>query len=245
MKKHFYKTIVLILMLVHPLFLFGQQWMSMRFEVFGGVGTSNYYGDIGGGTSGNSLSLGDTHPSFTLGARYMILEKVALKTSFIYGSVIGSDEGSKNADRNYSFSTSLFEPSIQGEYYFLSQEKRRGHSIYNRHGLISNFIGFEAYGFAGLGTAFFKVTPKGDLKNVFVDNFGHTAFVLPIGIGCKVTLSNRSSIGLELGRRILSSDYIDGYTSQFSKHNDVYYFGSISYVYRIKTSRTTGWPIFF
>ncbi len=43
------------------------------------------------------------------------------------------------------------------------------------------------------------------------------------------------NFGLELGGRYAFTDYLDGYTSQFSKANDVYYFLNFTITYKLKT----------
>ena len=64
---------------------FGQKWKMTRYEAIFGIGAANYFGDIGGSPAdGNmlglrDLTLGDTRPSFYLGARYKILENLSVK----------------------------------------------------------------------------------------------------------------------------------------------------------------------
>jgi len=96
--------------------------------------------------------------------------------------------------------------------------------------------------FAGLGGAFFGTEKLDNLEN-FDFEYSKTALVFPIGVGVKIGLNPKWDAGFELGRRFTTTDYLDAYTSEWSKSNDVYYFGVFNLIYKIKTSRT-GWPVF-
>ena len=43
------------------------------------------------------------------------------------------------------------------------------------------------------------------------------------------------NFGIELAGRYSFSDYLDGYTSQYSSSNDVYYFLNFTITYKLKT----------
>ena len=45
-----------------------------------------------------------------------------------------------------------------------------------------------------------------------------------------------SSINLLLGREFTLADYPDGYTSQYSKHNDVYFYLNFVVIYKINNN---------
>ena len=67
--------------------------------------------------------------------------------------------------------------------------------------------------------------------------------MIPVGIGLKFGLNTSWSIGFDMGGRFTTSDYIDGYTSEYSKSKDVYIFGVINMVYKIETG-SNGLPVF-
>jgi len=50
------------------------------------------------------------------------------------------------------------------------------------------------------------------------------------------------NIGFELGGRFTLTDYLDAFTSQWSKANDFYYFATFHIIYKLDTSRK-GWPV--
>jgi hypothetical protein len=59
--------------------------------------------------------------------------------------------------------------------------------------------------------------------------------VIPVGLGINLVYSPVMNFGLELGARYSFSDNIDGYDSQYSSVNDVYYFFNLTFTYKWKT----------
>lgn len=231
-----------------------QKWKLKRYEAIVGVGTAHYFGDIGGATTEENwfglkdIEIEGTRPSIYLGARYKIRQNVAVKANFIYGFLAGDDNGSLNNDRGCAFSSGIFEPSVQGEFSIISEEQRyRSSAIFNRRGMMNNYSKFNAYLFAGIGGTFLlSVQPNEEMENSIDYDPDHPKFgiTFPMGIGLKYVLSNKWSVGGELGGRFTTTDYLDAYTTKFSKHNDVYYFFTIQAIYRVRTSRN-GYPVLF
>ena len=76
-------------------------------------------------------------------------------------------------------------------------------------------------------------------------NHSKVGIVLPSGLGLKYVINQDWSMGAEFGIRFSTTDYLDGYSHpNYSKANDLYYFGFINGIYRIRTSRS-GVPILF
>lgn len=246
MKRRFY--LIYLIAFLFPYFSDAQVWKMRRYEAMGGILTSNYFGDIGGYSKGdNALGLKDfrlsqTRPGFYLGARYKVLENLSAKLNLTYAFLHGTDEGGVNEGRNFKFSTTVFEPSVQVEYSFLPEKGSRSYLMMKGKGIGTFQPSFSAYVFAGLGGAFFGTKKLENLENVDFE-YGKAALVIPVGIGVKIDLNPKFFAGFDLGGRFTTTDYLDAYTSQFSKSNDVYYFGVFSLIYKIKTSRT-GWPVF-
>ena len=98
--------------------------------------------------------------------------------------------------------------------------------------------GINLYIFAGVGGAYFK--PKafdgladGPRSDEFTGN-KNLSFVFPMGIGFKYPLTSTTFIGLELGGRFTTTDFIDGYESKTSDSKDLYYFTVINVSTKIK-----------
>jgi hypothetical protein len=65
-------------------------------------------------------------------------------------------------------------------------------------------------------------------------NSGFTG-VIPGGFGATLIYSPNLNFGVEVGGRYTFTDFLDGYTSQYSKANDVYYFLNFTVTYKLKT----------
>jgi hypothetical protein len=239
--------LILVLALIYPATSNAQVWKMKRYEVIAGLGTSNYFGDIGGYSKGENalgfkdFSIKSTRPSIYLGARYKLYEPIAIKLNLIVGFLSGSDEGGINEGRNFKFSATIFEPSLQVEYAFLKEQEARSYLMMKGSGVTSFRSSFSAYVFAGIGGGFFWPKAKENLENYELD-YNKATLVIPMGLGVKYGLNSKWSIGFELGARLTTTDYLDGYTSPHSQSNDMYYFAVINAVYKLKTSRS-GWPI--
>ena len=239
---------VLAILFIIPLSVEAQNWKLRRYEITGGIGTTNFFGDIGGTEDLDNLAgfkdiqLRYTRPSFAFGARYRITGNMAVKLNLISGITSGDDTTSRNEARRFAFNSTIFEPSLQFEYYVIPESVRASSALFTHRGMINSFSRINIYLFGGLGAAFFSPTPKRDFIPVFTDNFSKFGLVFPIGVGLKYPISSRLALGLELGRRFTTTDYIDGYKSVHSKHNDTYYFGVFNVIYKIRTDRR-GFPI--
>lgn len=231
----------------------GQRWKLRRYEVGGGLGMTQLFGDIGGTIDKNNwlglkdIKIDETRMAFPLYIRYRLDPFYALKLNGIVAFANGNDEKSRN-DRNRYYKTILGELSIQGEYYFIAEERRyKSAAMFNRRGMLNNYMSVGAYGFAGVGAVYSRANVYLDpeltstVDDIRKNNF---AAVVPFGLGLKYIIDDRWLINAELGYRIAFSDYIEGYKQTAdSKHNDVYYFLHVSVGYRLETTRR-GLPIF-
>lgn len=249
LKIRYLLILVLVIGITKP--VLGQRWKLRRYEVGGGIGMTQIFGDIGGTIDKKNwfglkdIKFDETSPAFPLYIRYRLDPVYALKLNGILAFGNGTDENSRN-DRGRSYSSIIGEFSVQGEFYFLAEERRyKSAAMFNRRGMLNNYMSFGAYGFAGIGAVYSRATvnipdplPYDRIKN---NNFGA---VIPFGIGLKYIIDDRWLVNAELGYRISLTDYIDGYKqTQDSKHNDVYYFVNISVGYRLETTRQ-GLPTF-
>jgi hypothetical protein len=243
------KGILVIALLTISIAGFSQRWKLKRYEAMFGVGSTNIYGDIGGTADVSNLyglkdiKISETRYSLFVGARYRIQKDLSIRFNMIYGKGVSSDAQSKNDERGYSFKTSIFEPSFQLEYSFLSEERRVAVSkLYNRRGMVNNFSLISAYGFAGVGGVMYSPkldlhgnTPRLDWETI--SGYSKFSVAFPIGIGVKYALDKNWSIGFEFGKRFTLTDYMDGISTVFSKANDTYYFGIFNASYKILTNR--------
>lgn len=105
------------------------------------------------------------------------------------------------------------------------------------------FSALEFYTFTGIGGLSYNVKANSALEaNSRFKKGGFTA-VIPVGFGTNLLFKPEYNLGLEIGGRYAFSDYLDGYTSQHSSSNDVYYFLDVTFTYKIKTN-SKGLPSF-
>jgi hypothetical protein len=221
MKK---STLIILLSIVFS-GINAQHWKFMRHELVGSIGTSNFFGELGGandiGSSGikgfKDLDLKLTRPSLNAGYRFYINTKFAVKGTLIYGRLKGDDSKTTERfrqNRNLHFRSPLIELSAQFEYYPLNEYF--GH-LYRTKGVAGKKVNhFSPYIFLGIGGFWFNPKAKynGDwvaLQPLQTENVSYKriALVLPFGLGCKYAISKQLSIGIEMGLRYTTTDYID------------------------------------
>lgn len=230
-----------------------QLWKMKRYEVTGGAGTSQFYGDVGGYTNGeNAWGLKDitfkqTRFNVNGAFRYFFADNIAARINLSYVMLHATDERGSNQGRGYEAVTSLFEPSVIGEYYFVRNRERNSFLFQVNRGRSRNklkdfFRSVDVYALTGVGGAWFSVNPNDALEARDQPTSGFTA-IIPLGVGAKLAWDPNILFGIELSGRYAFSDYLDGYTSDWSERNDVYHTFSLTFNYRIRTARN-GLPSF-
>lgn len=219
-----------------------QFWKLRRFELGGGLGTTQLYGDIGGFSRGkNLLGLKDfsfKQMSFNANAsgRYRITSDFTARLNLAYGGFHSTDARGSNESRGYESKTRFFEGAAIGEFYFL--RNRAEGSFLAQKGRRFPFNSFlsmlDCYAFTGFGMVSYNVKPNEMLQPKTTNPKGVSP-VIPIGAGVNFSYSPDLNFGVELGGRYVFSDNLDGYTSQYSEGNDIYYFFNVSAIYKIKT----------
>lgn len=238
------KYILLFCLLLVSTFGFSQNWKLSRSAYTYGIGISNYFGDIGGASkidasAFSDLDLAYSRPLLAVGYHYKVEERIAVNGNLTFANMHGSDANSFNELRDYSFTTNIYELSGKVEYHITKETQIRSYGGKSISGKILRFNkGVNLYVFAGIGGAYFKTTAKDNLINEprFTDE-KHLALVFPVGIGAKYPLSSTTYIGLELGGRFTTSDYIDGFTTESSTSKDIYYFTVINVSTKIKRTK--------
>lgn len=245
--KRFLSVIFLVIM-VYPA-ANGQLWKLRRFELTGSFGTSQFMGDIGGFTPGENalgfkdLTINNTRFSLGLGMRYRIYDKFSVKLDLNYGLLHATDVKGSNEGRDMEATTSVFEPGVRAEYYILKNSAESSYRFTKGQEIFASIIAkIDLYAYAGLAPIIYSVNPNENLLAV-IEKDGGTALGIPLGVGINYLISPNSLIGIDMGYRLTTTDYIDGYTSQYSEHNDVYYFMTFVFTYKLKTSEK-GLPSF-
>lgn len=250
----YFNRILTIALIFCTISIDAQKWKLTRYELQGGIGSANYFGDIGGSADQSNLyglkdiRLRETGPSLYGGAWYRLNPSFSFKFNFIYGYLQGSDIGSKNESRGVVFRSHVMEPSLQVEYAILSDVNRSVRfARFSRRGMLNTQKLYRLYAFTGVGELLYFpkiLESNGEIPAERVSGYSNYTTVIPVGLGLSFNILTRLSMGVEVGGRYSFSDHLDGYTTPFSKFNDVYYFFSATLGYKFRTNRN-GYPIIF
>jgi len=192
-------------------------------EVMGGAGMPVLLGDIGNFGTG---------PAFRAGYRYRFDNNLAASSSLVASYVSGSDANSKNELRGLSYRTLILEPTVQMEYVFF-QEKRG----YDRMGRLIAIPRIRPFLFAGTGAVYFNPEVEGEDLTDVTSDYSKLTWTITGGAGVIYSFRENWLFSAELGGRYVPVDYLDGFSSFFSKANDLYYVGTLNIIYRWKPRR--------
>ena len=225
----------------------GQSWRSSPWEFQAGVGSANYFGDIGGTAHEDNwygvrdLDLFRSRLTGKAGVRYNHSQYFSFSGHAALGWLSGCDSGGRNETRGYVFNTIFFEPGARAEFYpFRDILGRRG---LDRRGMVRNYATVSTYVWAGMGAIVYGVIPNDALEaRRERDNIDHGFItgVIPAGVGIKMGIMNNVDIGLEIGGRWAFNDYLDGFTSPTAQSNDIYYVTTVNIVYRLQNLEMIG-----
>jgi hypothetical protein len=227
-----------------------QLWKYRRYEASVGLGPSFFFGDIGGYSQGDNLlgikdvSFLQTRVNFNLNAKYRVFQELNVRLSLTSGLLKATDSRGSNVNRGLESSISIFEPALIGEYYFIKSKSESNWSfIKGRYKGIGGLLrSLDVYAFTGFGGLSYSASGNKKLLDQSLQSGGFTA-IIPVGVGVNLVYSTDFNFGAELAGRYSFSDYIDGYSSQYSRSNDVYYFLNFTFTYKLKTG-TNGLPSF-
>jgi len=248
MKRYF--VVIILCCFVVQLSEAQEIWKQQRLEAVGGLGITQFFGDVGGFSKGDNIigikdfSFLQTRYNVGVGAKYKILRDVNVRFNLAYGRFSATDSRGSNEGRGFEAKTTIIEPSIMGEYYFIKSDLgdsylfNQGRS--SRGGSILSAL--EFYFFTGVGGLSYHVKENAKLAATGLKKGGF-APVIPAGLGLNLLFKPEFNLGVEFGGRYAFSDYLDGYTSQHSSSNDVYYFLNVTFTYKIRTN-TKGIPFF-
>ena len=227
-----------------------QLWKMRRYELVGGVGPSFFFGDIGGFShSENILGIRDlsflqTRFNINGNLKYRITREINIRLNLTYAILRANDKRGSNESRDYDATTSIFESAVLCEYYFIKNQAENSYIFVSGKGpfITEFFQALDFYAFAGVGGVSYTVKPNDALLDLGFKTSGFTP-VIPAGLGATLIFTPNINLGVEFGGRYAFTDYLDGYTSQYSKANDVYYFLNFAITYKLKTG-PTGLPSF-
>lgn len=235
----------LLLGLLYPNISEAQLWYRYRHEVFAGIGASQMLGDLGGG-SGDAKRLGDinigaTNFGGTIGYRYKVSPKAALRFSTSYLILKGDDaltsnEGRKS--RNLSVRTRVIEFTPMIEYYLVSDDipkttRYRGGSY--RGGMKGSGPSIGLY--IATGISVFSYNPTAELNGTTYDlrdlgtegqglepgseKYSTVDIALPVNIGFRINFDQYWSATLEAAARFTATDYLDDVSTDYYDNAEI------------------------
>lgn len=206
------------------------------------LGVANAITDIASSRPGQQASLFDvdargTMPALAVYGKYHTGRLVAFKSSFSAIWIKGNDIWSPEieiADRGKSFSNTIYEASLLGEFYLprsITNVKRD-----------FRYFWLDLYFFSGVNVFYHDPKLTGpvidDYDEVIINAsnlYNNYQMAIPIGAGLSVNLYNRWIIGLDFNFRYTFFDYLDGFRRPYSNRNDYYFNGNFNVGYIISS----------
>jgi opacity protein-like surface antigen len=156
-----------------------------------------------------------SNKDFSVGFQIRYPSNFGYKYQINYTDITGSDGSSKS--RSYSFSSKIWQISVQSEYAF-NWGRSSGHSS-PPHSI---------YLFLGIGllncTANLNYSQRANYTyKTNYNNQSDVSAIVPLGIGYQYNFNNNILIGFEYNLKYSVSDYLDGFKPPYpeSKSNDI------------------------
>ena len=247
MKSILKETLWTLIILAGIYFTANAQTNVAKFQFGINAGAFVYQGDLTPEAFGSYKTL---RPTISLFVAKFLSSSFALRGNLAFGGLRGNDalydHPEYRQQRNFNFRSPVVEMSGLAEWNILAR----------------NYIsrGFSPYVFAGAGISFLQI--KRDYSNLDAVYFGDGSevvmgltadaqhslpkvlLVLPVGIGVRYYLSDRIGIGAETSYRIMSNDYLDGFSQSANPaKGDHYYSHTIGVAYRVGKKNTLDCPV--
>lgn len=181
--------LIFIMMLGSVTQLSAQSDPEYRMEIGVGAGLNGYLGDFNGNLTK------DLQPMATVLARYVFNPYMGLRMNVSYGTLKGSSADVETfypdyAETPYTFKNTLYDACLTYEYNFRPYGTGRDYRGAKR---------FTPFVFAGIGGTYADCGDK--------DKF---TFNVPLGLGVKYKMGERTNLGLEWAIHFSQSDELDG-----------------------------------
>lgn len=238
------KKIILIIICIWllPDFADAQRWKQYRRQVIGGIGVTNFLGDLGGADDIGrdfiyDLDFVATRPSLLVGYRYQLNTFAFLRGNLQWGILTANDKNTKEDFRSYRnlhFRTGFFDLNGMLEFYLI--QNARG-NLYRLRGVRGRSgLKMDLYVFGGIGLMYFN--PKAEYQGQWValqpigtegqglpggpDKYRRITFTVPYGIGVGKSIDRYWSVNVEFTARMTFSDYIDDVSGNYYGREKLY-----------------------
>ncbi len=220
------RSVLLVLLMFFGTFSFAQ----FRWDAGGGIGMSNYLGEMGGKEQIRrdfvaDLKIRQTRWVISGFGRYKVHPSISIKGALSYGRIEGADSLSTNpgrAGRNLHFRNDLLELAFTGEFYFYQITDLGQSYRFNKD--------LRAYAFVGLAGLYQnpKAQYNGDwislqpLRTEAQDKpYSRFQVSIPTGIGISYTYHRYHRISWDLGWRTTFTDYLDDVSTTYADPSDL------------------------
>jgi hypothetical protein len=188
----------------------------------GGLGIANSYTDIGGKAWEGKDLFTDVQMRTTKWANYVNLgyrhkTRMGYGFSFNIANFSGSDvyaQGTSRTDRRNSFTNRIYEFGFNHKFYLLNNIFRNG---WNYQEPTQYYVYYGLYTF--INNPVLVDPSEGYRPTGKVSKF---QISVPLGLGIHHTFENHLRIGFDFAYRKTFTDYLDGFTTQFSNRKDAY-----------------------
>jgi hypothetical protein len=232
--RHLIGLLLLIFMLA-PQLSEAQRWKRYRHEVWGGLGGTNFMGELGGGKQEAQdlfmdFDVKSSRYVIAAGYRYKLDEIFSLKGGLAYARVYGADRFAGEPfrqSRNLSFRSPVIELTGQGEVFFIREKTSNRYRTRGIRGAIGSGLSASLTG--GLGVIYFN--PRGEYNGKWYSlqpmgtegqglpggpkKYKRIAMVIPFGISAKYSINRNVSISLEYNFRFTFTDYMDDVSGKY------------------------------
>jgi opacity protein-like surface antigen len=207
MKKGF------LLLLIFPAIVSSAQ--QVRLHLMGGF--ANYNGDI----QQKLVTFQSAKGAVSIGGTLNITDQLAIRGDASFAKLQGDDKNNKKPQlrsRNLNFQTIIQELSLLAEYDFRNlNDHKFSPYIFGGIGLYH----FSPYTFDGAGTKNYLIGLRTEGEGILpgVKEYKTKQFNFPMGGGIKYALSDDIRVGIELGFRLLRTDYLDDVSGAYVDQN--------------------------
>lgn len=210
------KTLIVTSILSFQYLILNAQIYTHRFEAGVNAGTFIYTGDLTPAVLGSYATI---KPQFGFHAAYILNRSFSVRANFSFGSLKGDDAKYSSPEyrqqRNFKFTTPVTEFSGMMVWDIL------------RKNAVEQRKGFAPYIFAGAGISLFNIQRDYSRYNAEYFNAETTGAglaadaahrlpvslpVIPLGAGLKYFISPKLAVQAETNYRLMSSDYLDGFS---------------------------------
>lgn len=220
------------------------QFVPSNYEIGLNFGTLVYQGDLSVGRLGYTKSL---KPAVGVFVSKSLSEYFSLRANLNIGKIGADDSRYTMPDykqhRALKFTTPITEVSAHLVWNILgnnfgNDQRRLSPYLFAGAGLAFVHIKRD---WSGFDTAYFGGSKSAVSLGLAVDTLQKTPSaqpILPVGVGLKYMLTPRLSLNAEATYRIMSSDYLDGFSHVANPKNGDYYYGfTIGISYRFGNNK--------